>query len=65
MGNTLGRIEDMATDTLIGMMHDLGEHKNQPYLSEERKASISRTIGHIAFELKCRQEESLEVSHVE
>lgn len=48
-----------TSEELIDTALELSEKRAQAYLTEERKAQISRQMGHIFFELHCREDEEL------
>lgn len=48
---------EAPTEVLAMELADLREQAVQPYLSEERKASINRRIAYLSFELAERAKE--------
>lgn len=43
-----------SNEELIGAMAELVEYKSHPWLSDERKAQVSRQLSYVVFELNCR-----------
>lgn len=48
-----------SSEHLVDVAVELAEKKAQPYLSDARKEQIAREMGHIFFELHCREQEEL------
>jgi len=46
---------------LVDRAVELSEHRAQSYLTQARTDEISRQMGHIFFELHCREQELLDI----